>query len=193
MTVFFIRLPLKTGSSPRISRRGKNAVRDYLRERDREEQWTEMQGAVYGARIMDAEPYPGIEAFFAYCRSTDMAICIVSHKTRFPYRGPRYDLHEAGHGWLQARGFLNTRETGLSSSRVHFELTKEEKIARIAALKCTHFIDDLPEILLADGMPSYTKKILFDPQGSFPDMHGLCRMTSWRNILDSIRPEGEIH
>jgi hypothetical protein len=129
-----------------------------------------MQGIVYGDRIIDADPCPGVDLFFAYCYAAKIASCIVNHKTKFPYLGPKYDLHDAGRRWLQTKGFLDTGKTGISIRQVYFELTKEEKIDRISALGCTHFIDDLPEILLANGIPFRTKKILFDPRGGFRDM-----------------------
>ncbi|MDQ5985797.1 MAG: hypothetical protein CSYNP_01514 [Syntrophus sp. SKADARSKE-3] len=185
----FHQIALEDGLIPGELPAEKNAVRDYLRERGREEKWTEMQGIIYGKRITEAEPYPGIDLFLAYCHEAGIATCIVSHKTKYPYLGPKYDLHDAGYCWLRAKGFLDEENTGLSSRQVYFELTKEEKIARISTLGCTHFIDDLPEILLSDGMPRPTKKILFDPRGGFQDMDGICRMTSWREITVRIEQE----
>jgi hypothetical protein len=186
----FHQIALESGLIPSELPAEKNAVRDYLREQGREENWTEMQGVVYGDRIIDAEPYPGVDLFFAYCRAAKIATCIVSHKTKYPYLGPKYDLHDAGRRWLQTKGFLDTGKTGISIRQVYFELTKEEKIDRISALGCTHFIDDLPEILLAEGMPSRTKKILFDPRGGFRDMDGVCHLASWQEILVTIEQEG---
>ena len=46
-------------------------------------------------------------------------------------------------------GFKNLIEP----DHVFFELTKEEKIARVANIGCDYFIDDLPEILLMPGFP----------------------------------------
>jgi hypothetical protein len=115
--------------------------------------------------------------------------CIISHKTSHPYRGPKYDLHAAGYKWLLAKGFLDEEKSGMSSRHVYFELTKEEKIQRIVSLKCTHFIDDLPEILLADGIPGNIKKILFDPAGDFQNVSDIERKISWFEILEFFKTE----
>ena len=48
--------------------------------------------------------------------------------------------------------------------QVFFELTKEEKLARIGTLGCDVFIDDLPEIFQAAAFPRGTRRILFDPE-----------------------------
>jgi len=39
----------------------KEAVRDYLRSIDKEGNWTEMQGTVYGLRIEEAKPFTGVK------------------------------------------------------------------------------------------------------------------------------------
>jgi len=47
----------------------KTDVRNYLRQAGREDAWTEMQGYVYGARMSEAAPYPGVLDFFRSCRA----------------------------------------------------------------------------------------------------------------------------
>ena len=49
----------------------KTSVRDYLRREGREEAWTELQGYVYGVKIHDAAPFPGVLEFFARCRDRE--------------------------------------------------------------------------------------------------------------------------
>src|SRR5262249_9671434 len=66
----------------------KNAVRDYLRKRDREAVWTALQGSVYGPRMRDALPFPGVREFFLLCRRRVVPVRIISHRTRQPYQGP---------------------------------------------------------------------------------------------------------
>jgi hypothetical protein len=185
----FHRLALESGLIPLDLPAGKNIIRNHLRSEGKEDLWTEMQGLVYGDKIIEAEPYPGVDDFLSYCKLKNIPICIVSHKTRHPYRGPKYDLHEAGYRWLQAKGFLDEEKSGISSRKVYFELTKEEKIQRIVSLKGTHFIDDLPEILLADGIPGNIKKILFDPAGDFHDLSGIECKRSWFEILEFFKTE----
>lgn len=183
----FHKLALESGLIPDDIPAEKNFIRNHLRSEGKEDLWTEMQGLVYGDKIIEAEPYPGVDDFLGYCKLKNIPTCIVSHKTRNPYKGPKYDLHEAGYKWLQARGFLYEEKSGISSRKVYFELTKEEKIKRIVSLKCTHFIDDLPEILLADGIPGTIEKILFDPSGDFQNVGDIERKISWFDILEFFK------
>ncbi len=185
----FHKIALDAGLIPHDLPVGKNFIRNHLREEGKEDLWTEMQGLVYGDKIVEAESYPGIDDFLGYCKLKNISTCIVSHKTKYPYRGPKYDLHEAGHRWLQLKGFLDDGRAGKFSRQVYFELTKEEKIQRIASLKCTHFIDDLPEILLADGIPGTVTKILFDPSGNLQNVRNIEHKKSWRDILEFFKIE----
>lgn len=185
----FHKIALNAGVIPHDLPVGKNFIRDHLRKEGKEDLWTEMQGLVYGDKIMDAATYPGIDAFLGYCKLKNIPTCIVSHKSKYPYRGPKYDLHEAGYKWLQLKGFLDDEKYGISSRQVYFELTKEEKIQRIVSLQCTHFIDDLPEILLADGMPGHIRKILFDPTGNLQSLRDVEHKRSWIDILEYLKKE----
>jgi hypothetical protein len=185
----FHKIALESGLIPPDLPAGKNLIRDHLKREGKEELWTEMQGLVYGDKIIEAESYPGIDVFLGYCKLKNISTCIVSHKTKHPYRGPKYDLHDAGHKWLQSKGFLDEERFGISSRQVYFELTKGEKIQRIASLQCTHFIDDLPEILLADGIPGNITKILFDPPGNFQGIRDVAHKRSWIEILEYFKTE----
>lgn len=185
----FHKLALESGLIPHDLPARKIFIRNHLRQAGKEELWTEMQGQVYGDKIIEAESYPGVADFLGYCKLKNIPTCIVSHKTKNPYRGPKHDLHDAGYRWLQLKGFLDEEKFGLSSRRVYFELTKEEKIRRIASLKCTHFIDDLPEILMADGIPGNITKILFDPSGDFQHVLDVEHKRSWAEILEFFKTE----
>lgn len=159
----------------------KTSVRNHLRSIGREPDWTELQGYVYGARMDLVSPYPGVADFVEAARAAGHAVVIVSHKTKQPFLGPPYDLHAAARGFLAARGF---------EVEAHFELTLPEKIARIAALSCDVFIDDLPELLAEPSFPEATRKILFDPDGHAPDGtwkdHRFERHGDWRGIARAL-------
>jgi len=48
--------------------------------------------------------------------ATDRAqipVFIVSHKTQFPYLGPKYDLHEAALAWLTKNGVVDPKRVAL--------------------------------------------------------------------------------
>ncbi|HEY3788218.1 MAG TPA: hypothetical protein VGL71_05145 [Urbifossiella sp.] len=160
----------------------KTAVRDYLRSIDREEDWTEMQGIGYGPRIADAEPFPGVKEFLGECKAAGVRVAIISHKTKHPYLGEKYDLHEAAHTFLTRHGFYRTSDTGLSPLSVWLELTKQAKLDRIGSLGCDLFVDDLPEFLGELSFPKQVRKILFDPANACPDRNDYVRLQSWNAI-----------
>jgi len=161
----------------------KSGVRDYLRRIGREDDWTVLQGYIYGARMELADPFPGALDFIRRARAAGIEIFIVSHKTRTPYLGPEYDLHAAATGWLESQGAFSPSQVNLERERVFFELTKNDKIARIAALSCTHFIDDLPEFLAEPGFPVGMEKLLFEPGNEERQVDTpMRRMRSWDSI-----------
>lgn len=162
--------------------RGKDDVRGYLRKADREDDWTALQGEVYGARMHLASLYEGAAEAISKLMAAGARIRIISHKTRFPFRGPRYDLHEAARGFLASQGIAGAAQALLEPSSVFFELTIEEKLERIGSEKCAVFIDDLPEILSHPQFPRHVRPVLFDPQDIHAAHGGLDRVRSWRDV-----------
>jgi len=158
----------------------KRAVRDHLRHCGNEEVWIELQGYVYGQGMQDAVPFPGVFEFFAICADRGIAACIVSYRTRYPFRGPPYDLHRAAREWLEGHRFFD--EARLGREQVYLESTKQGKLERIGRLGCDHFIDDLPEFLEEPGFPDGVERILFDPKSAVSDGPSWMRATSWDQI-----------
>ena len=70
----------------------------------------------------------------------------------------------------------------MDPDQVYFELTKDDKIRRVAEIGCDYFIDDLPEILLAPAFPQRTQGILFDPEHSHEQANVGTKLASWRDI-----------
>lgn len=178
----FHRAAVEKGLIPAAVPVAKGRVRDYLLERDQEDAWTELQGYVYGVLIQDAPFFPGVLEFFAHCKQQETAVYIISHKTRRPFLGQPYDLHRAAQEWLESHGFFDESGIGLCRSQVFFELTKQEKLNRIAQAGCSHFIDDLPEFLMEPGFPAGVERILFDPNGDHSNGEAFHRATSWMEI-----------
>ena len=56
-------------------------------------------------------------------------------------------------------------------------------MARIEAQSCSHYVDDLPEIL--EMLPSGIKAILYDPQKSNSN-HNFYQLTDWALLTKSI-------
>jgi hypothetical protein len=162
--------------------RGKDDVRGYLRRLDREDEWTALQGEVYGARMHLASLYDGAAEAIRKFMAAGAHVRIISHKTRFPFKGPRYDLHEAARGFLAERGIAGAADALLEPSSVFFELTIEEKLKRIDSERCAVFIDDLPEILNHPQFPGHVRPVLFDPQDIHATEGRLDRVHSWRDV-----------
>lgn len=169
--------------------RSKAEVRDHLRRAGREDDWTALQGYVYGARMDLAAPYPGVREALRAWLARGVDVRVVSHRTRRPYLGPDYDLHAAARRWLADRGFLDPAVVGLAPEAVHLEPTKEAKLARIADLGCTHFVDDLPEFLDEPAFPAGVRGILFDPAGAYAERTDRERYCSWPEIARALTPE----
>jgi hypothetical protein len=125
----------------------KITIREHLRAAGREPEWTEFQAYLYGPGMEHAAPFPGAVAAIA-------ALAANGHRTRRPYRGPAFDLHAAARDWI-------TRCLAISAESVFLEESRDAKIARIAALKCDVFVDDLPEVLSDPKFPPATRRLLF--------------------------------
>ena len=153
-------------------------VREALRVRPGGEQdWMRLQGRVYGAHMKDAELIDGVDAFLRRCRSQSIRVCIVSHKTEFGHFDPDHvNLRDVARDWMRSKGFFDPNGFGLSPNDVSFEATREEKVAQIGALGCTHFIDDLEEVFREPGFPVQTKQYLFARHA----------YKSWDEIADDI-------
>jgi len=180
---------LERGLIPANLASDKNAVRDFLNSDGRADEFTELQGYVYGARMELASPYPGFGEFVASARQAGHDLFIVSHKTRHPILGPKHDLHAAARGFLVERGLVGAGHGQIDPANVFFELTKEAKVARIAALDCEAFVDDLPEIFASPDFPGTARRILFDPVDQFTDLARqlkLDRRGSWTDIAAEL-------
>jgi hypothetical protein len=166
-------------------RGSKREVRDAIRLLpDGELAWQRLQGHVYGAGIGGAVLFEGAGAFLRQCRARDIEVLVVSHKTRYGHLDPqRVDLRQAALGWMTAHGFFSAGEFGLRRENVFFEETRAAKLARIAALGCTHFIDDLEEVFADPDFPSGVRPILFAASCDGSPVL-LCR--HWREIARAV-------
>jgi len=162
----------------------KEQVRDYLRRVGREDDWTEMQGDVYGSRMAEVKPFPGAIDCITAAVKSGINVAIISHKTRTPYLGRPYDLHFAARGWIQQQGFFDPDRIGMKETQVFFLETKQMKLEQISLSGCKWFIDDLQEFLLEDTFPDNVERFLFDPANSFtvdPEAP-MRRFDSWVDI-----------
>ncbi|HOW97814.1 MAG TPA: haloacid dehalogenase-like hydrolase [Kiritimatiellia bacterium] len=188
----FHRCALERGLIPADLPRTKSAVRAHLWALpDGNTPWTELQGLVYGTRMAEAAFFAGAREALVLCRERGIRVSIISHKLEFPARGPRVSLRKASLEWMEAQGFFDPAAIGLAREAIFFESSREAKLARIAGERCTHFVDDLPEVLDAPGFPAAVEKWFFDPTGSAKWPAGARRFGSWAEIrshLETMRP-----
>ena len=161
--------------------RTKLGLRDHLRASAREPEWTAFQGELYGPGMRYAQPFKGAVETMMQLVTAGHELVIVSHRSRRPYAGEPHELHSAARNWvaevLQSAG-LFTGDNG----NVNFFETRKEKVARIAELGCTAFLDDLPEVLGDPGFPSSVTGILFDPSGGTPAAEGQRCISAWPEL-----------
>jgi len=153
-------------------------LRETLRARGVENEWTRLQGELYGPLMTEAELFAGATQTVSALRNAGFEVFIVSHRTKHPISGEKHDLHASARQWLG--------DQGLGGIDAFFEETKDAKVARIRGLACDVFIDDLPEILQHLGFPAKTRRILFDPGCSHDSMPGLEKAATWQEIEQQL-------
>lgn len=166
----------------------KRELRDSIRALpDGDIVWQRLQGKAYGEHIKKAQMFIGFKEFIAACNTNpNVEIFIVSHKTEFGHFDEnRVSLRDAARQWLRDQGFFNTETHLIPESNVFFETTREEKIQRIKALQCTHFIDDLVEVLDSPLFPEDIERYLFQPQDE-EEQNALKRYSNWADIKNAL-------
>jgi hypothetical protein len=170
------------------SRGEKRGIRDRIRRLPGGElSWQRLQGHVYGKGIAQAQMFEGVDSFLRRCRRQGWPVVIVSHKTEYaPHDPTRVNLRRAAFDWMTAHGFFDAEGYGLSAQAVYFEGTRSAKLARISAVGCTHFIDDLPEVLEDPAFPSNVTRILFSAGEACDRIQPYIVCRSWRHIEERI-------
>ena len=160
--------------------RTKLALRDFLRQANREPECTAFQGALYGPGMTYAKPFEQALETMQALKDMGHSLCIVSHRSLRPYAGPAYDLHAAARAWVEQRLASNGL---IENEMAHFHETHGQKIAAIRDLGCNAFLDDLPEVLEDNHFPSSCWAILFDPHRSHAKVNSQ-RVEHWGEILN---------
>ncbi len=172
---------------------GKRALRDRLRAKGEhgEQEWRKLQALIYGTHMPRARLMPGVAEFLDRVSAlrtagANFSLYIVSHKTRLANNySDGADFHAAAMDFLAAKGFF-APGTGLTPAQVFFEPTREAKVARIAQLGCTRFVDDLEETFAEPTFPQGTTRILFDPAGDAAAQPGVTRLRTWAQVADAL-------
>jgi hypothetical protein len=165
----------------------KQAIRDAIRLLpDGELAWQRLQGIVYGRGIAEAAMFEGVDRFLRRCRDEGHAVFVVSHKTEYGhFDHERTNLRTAAMDWMHRHGFFAADGYGLSADNVFFESSRLGKLNRIARIGCTHFIDDLEEVLSDPAFPPINR-VLFSVRGvaGAPSLFPTC--ATWSQIEAEI-------
>jgi len=161
-----------------------------LKNENGEALWQKMQGLVYGRYMHQARLMDGVVDFISHCRSQQrISLCIISHKTRYGHPPAHLtDLHEVALNWMRNNGLLDRQRLGFSPEEVFFEPDRDAKVDRIARMGCTHFIDDLTEVLEHVNFPAGTHRILYDPASGPGIMRTYDTCENWHQIRELIFP-----
>ena len=166
----------------------KKEVRAALRKlTDGEISWQRLQGEVYGARMSEAKLIEGVASFFVGCHDVGLDVFIISHKTNHNRFDPeQVNLRIAATLWMETHQFFDEDGLAVPRKNLYFEETRADKIARIADLRCTHFIDDLEEVFREAAFPNTVTRYLFSPD-TVPLPQGPFRAFScWHDIESEI-------
>ena len=155
-------------------------VKNYLININEEEKWTELQGLVYGKYIKFAKPQKNLIQTIKLLTEADIFLCIVSHRTKFPFIGEKTNLHDAARQWLNENLFQL-----ISDTNIYFEESIENKVKRANSLNLDFFVDDLPKILLNEKLSQNITKILYKPEKSIKNRN-LIEAQDWSEVGDII-------
>jgi hypothetical protein len=183
----FVAAAIERGLVPHGFSGGKQAVRDAIRLLpDGELDWQRLQGHVYGKAIGGAVAFNGLDNFLRRARAAGATVLVISHKTEFGHFDPdRVNLRTAALTWMEAQGFFAPDGFALGRTDIHFATTRTEKLARIRALRCDVFVDDLEEVLTDPEFPEGVTRILLS-EHSEQDGHPYRVCRSWHAIEQAV-------
>lgn len=166
--------------------RTKKAVRDAIWERSGDLPWQALQARVYGPALGEAKLMVGVTDFLEHCRVQGVSVCVISHKTQFAAadKGRECDLRKTALGFLEAHDLFGTGL--LDSEQIFFATTRGEKLGRIRSEGCTHFVDDMTEILLAPEFPEGVARLLYAPADRAGERDSMTVCTSWHQVSETI-------
>jgi len=165
--------------------KSKKSVRDFLLKNNQEEIFTEMQGVIYGELIYDAPVQKDLRENLYKLINHGYKISIISHKTKYPIKGKKIDLHKSALDWLINNKFLDKDIVGIEEKNIFFEDTLEKKIKKINELKCDIFIDDLHKVLNLLN-PSIHKILFCNKESLLENLVDIKIINDWNEIYKEI-------
>jgi hypothetical protein len=185
----FHRLALERGLIDASVPASKRHVRDAVRRRGQGDlDWQRLQACAYGALMPGAAMASGVAGFLARCRDAGVPVYVISHRTEYaPLDPERVPLRGAALDWMRAQGLFGGGGLGLREGDVLFGATRAEKIACIARAGCTHFVDDLEEVLLEPAFPERVVRILYAPDAvPVPAGDGIHIAARWDDVHEVV-------
>ena len=170
----FYLVALSKNLIPKSLKKKKVNVKEYLLGKDKENEWIKLQGEVYGKYMYKANFFPG------FIKAKNYKFCIVSHRTKYPYKGKKINLHNAAKKWIKNKNLCDL--VSIDKKNIFFLESKKEKIDKIKDLKCDIFIDDLENILIK--LPKNLKKIHFTFKN---DNKNIIMMKRWSEIHQILK------
>lgn len=146
-----------------------------------EDYWTELQGFLYTEYVAYSRIDPEFIDLLNYLKVNKWQTSIISHKTEFPYMGPKLNMRECALKRLEVAGIEKLLTDG-----VHFFGTKQAKVNYINAVKPNIYIDDLEEIL--DLISSDITRLLFIST-SQESTSKYSRISDWRSVYKYLEDE----
>jgi len=179
----FHKYAVKYSFIPSEIKKNKKHIRNFIKKiKDGEKKWIELQAMVYGCFIDEAKPAEGINLFLDRCKETSIDVIIISHKTLYPSQGSRINLRDTAMKWLIKNGIIS--KSGLNEKDIIFSNTREEKLLKIKEQQCTHFIDDMMEVLIEPNFPSDTIKILYSSEKENNLPLEIIQLNNWYEIKE---------
>ena len=163
--------------------KNKNDVKEYLIATGHEDDWTKLQGIVYGSRIMEAQPYDGFLDILKVLITAGHNLKIISHKTKYPFIGERVDLRKAAMKWLKANEIVGEENNKIPETDVFFCGTIKQKVETLEDQKCEVFVDDLVKVL--ELIDPTVNRILFNSDLTANESKKFNVLSDW-NCIHSL-------
>ena len=176
----FFQLALEKNLIPPSINKDKKSVRKFFIDNNIEDEFINLQGEVYGLKVLEAKQSLGMFEALRSLKNDNYELIIVSHKTKYPYSGKKYDLHKAASNWLEVNKFFDQNGLAMKRENVYFEITKEDKISRIEQLDISFYIDDLQSIL--SMIKPSIKRILYSPKLNEKIDKDFYLLENWENL-----------
>jgi hypothetical protein len=139
--------------------KSKKEIADYLRDIDSEEEWTKLQGLIYGPLMEYAEVADGFLDTLKKLIDDNFDIIIISHRTQYSQYDGLYNLHYFANKWIEKNIISKIGKNKIKN--IIFAETIDSKVNYISIENITYFIDDLPKVLNHINFPKTAKKILY--------------------------------